>query len=218
MRSNILWASAVALACVVSGVPANAAGVPSQEAWDFATSGNDFTDGNWDFGAIFTVSSERTAGYLGYYYSQGVDNPVVLYQCADINCSTTAVAIASATVTVDDPILGHFRWAAISPVELLPGVGYEVVGPSGGNNYTWDDSGFFETVNYVHPYGDQWLENGGTAFLPNGTGCCETLDGFWGPNVGMVPEPATWAMFLVGFGMLGFAMRGSRRKDAVVAA
>jgi hypothetical protein len=30
-----------------------------------------------------------------------------------------------------------------------------------------------------------------------------------------VPEPATWAMFLIGFGGIGFMMRSSRRKGAV---
>jgi hypothetical protein len=34
---------------------------------------------------------------------------------------------------------------------------------------------------------------------------------------GGVPEPATWAMMLVGFGGLGAAMRGARRKQAVAA-
>jgi hypothetical protein len=29
-----------------------------------------------------------------------------------------------------------------------------------------------------------------------------------------VPEPATWAMFLVGFGAVGFMMRGARRKQS----
>jgi hypothetical protein len=33
-----------------------------------------------------------------------------------------------------------------------------------------------------------------------------------------VPEPATWAMFLVGFGAVGFMLRGSHRKSAVVTA
>jgi hypothetical protein len=33
-----------------------------------------------------------------------------------------------------------------------------------------------------------------------------------------VPEPATWAMFLLGLGAVGFAMRGSRRKGVAVSA
>jgi len=33
-----------------------------------------------------------------------------------------------------------------------------------------------------------------------------------------VPEPAMWAMFLIGFGGLGLMMRGARRTSAVAAA
>ncbi|HWY61369.1 MAG TPA: PEPxxWA-CTERM sorting domain-containing protein [Rhizomicrobium sp.] len=32
-----------------------------------------------------------------------------------------------------------------------------------------------------------------------------------------VPEPATWAMFLLGFGAIGWTLRGNRRKAAVTA-
>jgi hypothetical protein len=35
-------------------------------------------------------------------------------------------------------------------------------------------------------------------------------------TTGAVPEPATWAMMLVGFGSLGAVMRGARRKQAAV--
>jgi hypothetical protein len=39
-----------------------------------------------------------------------------------------------------------------------------------------------------------------------------SLDG-----LSLVPEPATWAMMLAGFGAVGFAMRGSRRKRLAAA-
>ena len=32
-----------------------------------------------------------------------------------------------------------------------------------------------------------------------------------------VPEPATWAMMLIGFGGIGFQMRRQRRKNAFLA-
>ncbi|THD53370.1 MAG: PEP-CTERM sorting domain-containing protein [Phenylobacterium sp.] len=36
-------------------------------------------------------------------------------------------------------------------------------------------------------------------------------------NGGAVPEPASWALMLVGFGGLGAALRGSRRRAAAAA-
>jgi len=47
---------------------------------------------------------------------------------------------------------------------------------------------------------------------------------YWDPGaagrlvISAVPEPATWAMFLLGFGGIGFMLRGSRRQPAVAAA
>lgn len=38
------------------------------------------------------------------------------------------------------------------------------------------------------------------------------------PLAGGVPEPATWAMFLVGFGAIGFMMRVLRNRGAIAAA
>jgi hypothetical protein len=36
-------------------------------------------------------------------------------------------------------------------------------------------------------------------------------------NVSAVPEPSSWALMLIGFGTIGFAMRGSRRKNRSLA-
>lgn len=36
--------------------------------------------------------------------------------------------------------------------------------------------------------------------------------------IAAVPEPATWAMMLIGFGMIGFSMRRARRKTNAVLA
>jgi hypothetical protein len=37
-------------------------------------------------------------------------------------------------------------------------------------------------------------------------------------NIAAVPEPATWAMLLIGFFGVGFVVRGARRKDALAVA
>ena len=40
----------------------------------------------------------------------------------------------------------------------------------------------------------------------------------WSPEIlifGVVPEPSTWAMMLIGFAGLGFAFRHSRRKASM---
>jgi len=37
-------------------------------------------------------------------------------------------------------------------------------------------------------------------------------------NVSGVPEPATWAMMILGFGFVGFMLRGNRQKNLAVAA
>ena len=37
-------------------------------------------------------------------------------------------------------------------------------------------------------------------------------------NPGVVPEPATWAMMIAGFGMVGGAMRSARREGKAVTA
>ncbi len=60
-------------------------------------------------------------------------------------------------------------------------------------------------------------QNGALAFLPTGSTCrvrpCE-------PPVrgGPVPEPATWALMILGFGTVGSALRASRRRKGALSA
>ena len=49
-------------------------------------------------------------------------------------------------------------------------------------------------------------------------GAVPSFDAHGTLSVGPVPEPAAWAMMLVGFGALGGALRYSRRKQALAAA
>ena len=73
--------------------------------------------------------------------------------------------------------------------------GNSVVGAEG--NGTIQFLGTFSQISWTNPGYENWY-------------------GFT-TGVAAVPEPATWAMMLVGFGGLGAAMRSSRRKQAAAA-
>ena len=51
------------------------------------------------------------------------------------------------------------------------------------------------------------------SYAPDNTGSI----GFIGVDVTAVPEPATWAMFLLGFGAIGWTLRANRKAVAVTA-
>lgn len=85
-------------------------------------------------------------------------------------------------------------------------------GPVGG--------GVIPPVSNVTPPG-----GGGGIVLPPQTPETPTVPGTPGtpetpstPNVPPVPEPATWAMMLLGFGLIGWAIRRDRRTAAQLAA
>lgn len=68
-----------------------------------------------------------------------------------------------------------------------------------------DSSGTFSTINF---YGDgigEYLVAGGTIRYG-------LVDIGSVPDPGSVPEPATWAMLLMGFGLVGGSMRSARRQ------
>jgi len=200
-------------------------------AWEFTSPGNSFTNGTWDFATAFTVNSDVVASGLGYYADpvtgNADGNPVALYQCADAACLTTGTLLASAVVTNIYPLTGHFRYVTIAPITLMAGVSYEIAGVSNADNYTWNDPGFGTdpaiTILATSGQYSRWSSIGTPDFL-TGSGSLDIpgQDGIWGPNVflgkpvftGGVPEPASWALMLLGFGGVGAAMR-SRRKTAV---
>jgi hypothetical protein len=191
-------------------------------AWEFTSPGNSFSNGIWDFGTAFTANSAVTVSGLGYYADptngQVDSNPVVLYQCADVACDSTGTEIASATVTNTYALNGHFRYVTVTPVNLIAGDSYEVVGISSGDNYTWDDPGFAvnSAITIIGDNSgdtDRWLSTSTPTFLNTLQGDIPGEDGIWGPDLFFgvatftqpVPEPASVALLaasLVGLGVM----------------
>lgn len=88
--------------------------------------------------------------------------------------------------------------------DLMPDFG-GVSGSTGGGDFNWfPNGGDFELGATTDTVG----------YPQNGL----SLLGSSYATVAGVPEPATWAMFLVGFSAIGWTLRGSRRKGAITTA
>ena len=122
---------------------------------------------------------------------------------------------------VHTPVTGSFDFDTVTGV--LSNVTYNSV--SGAFNTGAEYSPGDATQIYFGQLGGNYdvyqlassLNNGGTVAINSGTHPSIVINAAGSLTTGGVPEPATWAMMLVGFGGIGAAMR-SRRKVAVAAA
>jgi len=175
------------------------AGAPSGGYVTFSTGDVDTAPAESPVGVAVTTGGTVTISDVTGAVSNG--------SCCAAVGPTGGGPISSASLTATDftELVSGF---SNLPINSLVGVFY---GPNPSN----------PGVDTVFEIGD-----GGTFKVP--TGATElylaTVDGYqWNNNTGAftasvaVPEPATWAMMLVGFGGLGAAMR-SRRKLAAAAA
>ncbi len=192
-------------------------------AWTFTSAGHSYTGGTWDFGAAFTVNTNVTASGLGYYANpvtgNVAGNPVALYQCADVACSTTATLLTEVTVANTYPLTDFFRYVPITPLALTAGTSYEVVGVSLSDNYTWNDPGFavnsaISLISDGSGNTTRWQSGTSPTFLNTIQIDLSNTDGYWGPNVffgqptfANVPEPASIALVAFAVAALGLVRR-----------
>ncbi len=79
----------------------------------------------------------------------------------------------------------------------------------------WEPFAFFNFTSTTAFDRIDITQNGGGGFeLDNITIGDPALAGRGPPAPGPVPEPASWAMMIVGFGAVGVALRGRRRRVA----
>jgi hypothetical protein len=111
--------------------------------------------------------------------------------------------LASTVVGTNDPLVNQWRYSSIGAVVVNAGANYYVgaLYTSGADNVVFPGySGVSTTaaITYLNAtYGE-----GSVLTDPN---IPFGANGFFGPNIAAAPEPATWAMMLVGFAGLGFA-------------
>jgi hypothetical protein len=170
----------------------------------------------WDF----TANDAITVDALGVFDSGQVgltdSYEVGLWDSAGDLLAETTVSSGTA-----DPLVNQWRYAAITPVTLVTGDTYYL----GALYLTSDDNLIFPGVDSgtvtttTNITFGQATYAGGSSLSDPTTGFPTAGPGFFGPNIAIaggipegVPEPATWAMMLLGFAGLGYASyRSSRR-------
>lgn len=189
----MLWGLVLAVALVAA--PASA-----DVAWEWSTTTNSGTAGSYSIGAQFNITASYTVRYLGFYDDLGdglTQSHAVGIWDSDQNLLTTA------TVVSGDPLIGHFRWAAVTPIVLQTNDNYRIAAVTGSENYSWGNTGFFTDSRVVYVRSAYTPSN--VLVFPGGF---DSNIGYFGPNFSDVPVPPT--AWLLASGLLGLA--GLRRK------
>lgn len=213
--NNLLMATA--LAGLFAAGAANAV-----TAVDLDTPGTAYTSAPYTLGFEFTLLSAASVDKLGVYdwNSDGLESSAQVGLWA---ADGTLLALAAIGAGTSGELIDQFRYANVAPVALSAGTLYvvgaymvsDVVGTATSLGTGQSGTGSFNPL--LGSVNDRY-SNFDYAFgfptFSNSTG------GAWlGANLnfgaGGVPEPATWAMMIAGFGLVGFAAR--RRSQALAA-
>ena len=159
----------------------------------------------WEF-----ATTGETISALGYNdYGFGTPHAVGVYD-------SSGNLLASASVTAASTLEDGYRYTAITPLVLAPG-NYYLMGTtySAGDTDGWTYQAAAFTTNAATTYIDSFFNSDATAttlmFPDSEASTRQYLEVNFQTGT-TVPEPATWAMMLVGVGAVGAMSR--RRREA----
>lgn len=205
MKMLALCATTCALTLGVAGAAQAIALIPAIE---YTSAPTVLAVADFTFGYTFALSSSVTVNALGYFDDGARHN----HQVGIWDASNALVA--STTVLGTSGVVGHFLWTGISFTTLGPGT-YTI----GGEVFAGDS--FPENAVGVTTI-PQYTYGGGVRHAGSGLVQPTTASNFGGNNgilvanfsivpsempADPVPEPATWALMIAGFGVAGVTLR-----------
>lgn len=204
--------AALALACLVLPSIANA-----QSAISFT--GGEATAGfpNRTLGYAFTVNSAIQIGQLGIWDMDG-DGLLGSHQVGIWNSDGSSL-LATATIPGGSgtTLIDGFRYVSVSPFALGPGqyLAGAFTGSAGDAVIRFTTATTIPEITLGSTRFDPFVNGGfsGVFSAPTGTQGNFFDSGYFGMNFRLangVPEPSTWALLVIGFGLAGSVMR--RRK------
>jgi hypothetical protein len=208
MKLERAFTLAAAMAAVL-GAAAHAAGTPAM-SYSLNT-GEALGNPPYTLGWEFTVNAPVTIDGLGVF-DDNLDGLAESHDVGLWNGAGSLLASATVAAGTTDPLIDNFRYADVAPLTLQAGtyfIGATWLSGDDPNVFT-GDPGTVTTVPQIS-YDAAAYASGGV--LADPTSIVTAAQGYFGPNllISSVPEPATWAMMVIGFGGLGAALRSRRR-------
>ena len=194
--------TAAAMSCsVMLTAPASAATAVSISS--FLTS---LGDGPYTLGYTFAATQDLRVTALGAFDALGDGfgeaHEVGLWD-------SNGILLSSISVSSTDTLIDGFRYANISGVNLISGNSYTVAASNFGPRDAYAYNTTISTAPGISAVTDRYAIGRGLLYPTSSAGG----NGYFGGNfqiasaTGAAPEPGTWAMMIIGFGLAGAALR-----------
>lgn len=162
---------------------------------------NDATSGT--LGLSSTTSASTTAAADGTTYAEAYTQ-----QYIDYNFTTTSAATVTVDYSIGDSNSNSYNY---DNYICVSSVTCQYFSPNSTGQFTFNAPSGNISISASDYYNDQISTSG-----PGVTSVSGARNNVFAFSIGAVPEPTTWAMMVLGFGLIGFGLRRRQQPVATV--